>query len=218
MNLKEFGYYADKKTQKIINVFENIGRKNSSNIPTLLLTGDSGTGKTYLAECFAKAIGAKLLMVQCYPGMTADNFIAEPNIAAIIKKDSQNAIKDGLLVKAIKETTDGPTVVLIDEIDKANDETDSFLLDFINSGRVTNGQDEWNKGSGNIWVFITSNNKRELSAAFLSTESRYSWDDPTEHDWVEEDYCDYPRERVYDLVEYDDDDDDYDDYDYRYLK
>lgn len=96
MNLKEFGYYADKKTQKIINVFENIGRKNSSNIPTLLLTGDSGTGKTYLAECFAKAIGAKLLMVQCYPGMTADNFIAEPNIAAIIKKDSQNAIKDGL--------------------------------------------------------------------------------------------------------------------------
>ena len=168
INLKEFGYYADKRTQKIVDVFENIGRQNSSNIPTLLLTGESGTGKTYLAECFARAINAKLLMVQCYPGMTSDNFIAEPNISAIIKKDSQNAVKDGLLVKALKETTDGPTVVLIDEIDKASTETDSFLLDFINSGRVTNGQEEWNKGSGNIWLFLTSNGQRELQEALLN--------------------------------------------------
>lgn len=35
MNLKEFGYYTNTKTQKIINTFENIGRQNSSNIPTL---------------------------------------------------------------------------------------------------------------------------------------------------------------------------------------
>ena len=52
---------------------------------------------------------------------------------------------------------------------------------------------------------------------FLSTEDRYSWDDPTEHDWVDPDYSCYPLERVFPIVEYDDEeyeDDDYDDEEY----
>lgn len=187
LNLKEFGYYANKKTQKIISSFENAGKQTLSSIPTLLLTGSSGSGKTYLAECFAKAINAKLLIVQCYPCMNADNFIYEPNIAAIIQKNSQNAIKDGILVKALKNTknNDSSTVVLIDELDKANEDTDSFLLDFINSGRVTNGQDEWNKGNGNIWIFLTSNAQRDLQEALLNRCRKLEIERPSKEAFLE---------------------------------
>ena len=115
----------------------------------------------------------------------SENFIAEPNISAVIRRDSQNAIKNGILVKALLETNDGPTVVLIDELDKAQAETDAFLLDFINSGRLTNGQEEWNKGDGQIWVFITSNEKRELDDALLNRCRKITVERPGKGDFLE---------------------------------
>lgn len=167
-NLREVGYVASDKLAKSVALFEAAGRKVSNNIPAMLLEGPAGAGKTALAEAFATVVNAKLLFIQCYPGMGSDSFIAEPNISAIIKRDSQNSIKDGILVRSLKETTDGPTVVVIDELDKASPEVDAFLLDYLNSGRVSNGQDTWIKADGNIWVFITSNKQRALSDALVN--------------------------------------------------
>ena len=108
-NLKEVGYFASDKLAKSVALFEAAGRKVSNNIPAMLLEGPAGAGKTALAEAFASIVNAKLLFIQCYPGMGSDSFIAEPNISAIIKRDSQNSIKDSILVRSLKETTDGLT-------------------------------------------------------------------------------------------------------------
>ena len=167
-NLREVGYIASDELAKTVALFEVAGKRPSRNIPAMLLEGPAGAGKTALAEAFAKVVGAKLLFLQCFPGMGSDSFIAEPNVAAIISRDSQNSIKDGILVRSLKETTDGPTVVVLDELDKASPEVDSFLLDYLNSGRVSNGKDIWTKGDGNIWVFITSNKQRSLSDALVN--------------------------------------------------
>lgn len=164
-NLKKVGYIAGDSLAKKIELFKLAGERNSKNIPTMILTGEPGAGKTFLAESFTKLINAELLFLQCFPGMGAENLIAEPNLSAIIKNDGDNAINDGLLVKALKVSNEKPVVVVIDEIDKATFEVDSFLLDFLNSGRVSNGQEVWFKGSYPIWVFITSNKQRELSDA-----------------------------------------------------
>lgn len=167
-NLREVGYVASDELAKTVALFEAAGKRSSKNIPAMLLEGPAGAGKTALAEAFAKVVRAKLLFLQCFPGMGSDSFIAEPNISAIISRDSQNSIKDGILVRSLKETTDGPTVVVLDELDKASPEVDSFLLDYLNSGRVSNGKDLWIKGDGQIWVFITSNKERQLSDALVN--------------------------------------------------
>lgn len=164
-DLKKAGYIAGDSLSKKVELFKIAGERNSKNIPTMILTGEPGAGKTYLAETFTKLVNAELLFLQCFPGMGAENLIAEPNLSAIIKNDGDNAISDGLLVKALKTSNEKPVVVVIDEIDKATFEVDSFLLDFLNSGRVSNGQEIWVKGSYPIWVFITSNKQRELSEA-----------------------------------------------------
>ena len=164
-DLKKAGYIAGDSLSKKVELFKIAGERNSKNIPTMILTGEPGAGKTYLAETFTKLVNAQLLFLQCFPGMGAENLIAEPNLSAIIKNDGDNAISDGLLVKALKTSNEKPVVVVIDEIDKATFEVDSFLLDFLNSGRVSNGQEIWVKGSYPIWVFITSNKQRELSEA-----------------------------------------------------
>ena len=167
-NLREVGCVASDELAKTVASFEAAGKRSSKNIPAMLLEGPAGAGKTALAEAFAKVVRAKLLFLQCFPGMGSDSFIAEPNISAIISRDSQNSIKDGILVRSLKETTDGPTVVVLDELDKASPEVDSFLLDYLNSGRVSNGKDIWTKGDGQIWVFITSNKERQLSDALVN--------------------------------------------------
>lgn len=94
--LNENGYITeDKKLAKIMQVFKMAGEKNKKNISAMLLEGAAGSGKTFLAETFASIIGAKLMFLQCYPGMGSEALLTEPNIPAILRSDSQNAIKEG---------------------------------------------------------------------------------------------------------------------------
>lgn len=163
--MKKAGYMIGKDNEKLLNLFHIAGMRETKSIPSMLITGMPGAGKTSLAECFASAIGAKCFYVQCYPGMGSDNFYSEPNIEAIIRNDSLNAIKKGILIKAIEATTDGDVVLILDELDKSRKEVDSFLLDFIQNGRISTGQEIYRRSDGNIWMFATSNNERELSSA-----------------------------------------------------
>lgn len=164
------GYILEEegKQEKLLNIFYSTGLKEKKSIPTMFLSGKAGAGKTFMAESFASAIGAKSLFVQCYPGMTSDSFYIAPNIEGILRNDSMNAVKKGMLVRALEATTDGDVVVVIDELDKARAEVDAFLLDFIQNGRISTGQEIYRRSNGNIWLFITSNQDRELSAALTN--------------------------------------------------
>ncbi|HCL4480160.1 TPA: AAA family ATPase [Clostridium botulinum] len=167
-NLKEKKYFCDEKVTKILNLFEVAGRRNRSNISSIILTGPAGGGKTCLAEHFASIVKADLMFLQCFPGMGVENLMTTPNIPAILKRDSEHAINEGILIKALENTKEKPTVLVLDEIDKTTTEVDSFLLDFLNSGRITNGQQQWIKGNQPIWVFITSNGERDISDALIN--------------------------------------------------
>ena len=170
IRLERAGYTTDNKIAKVAAIFENAPLRTGRELPVMFLTGAPGSGKTMLAETFAKVVDANMEFIQCYPGMDSSAFIAEPNLSAIIKQDAANAVSDGILVRCLKNSCRNikPTVLIIDEIDKADSSIDSFLLDFCNSGRVTNGQQEWRRGDGYIYVFITSNEEREISDALLN--------------------------------------------------
>lgn len=170
--LKELGYYASEELAKLMTLFEMSGKRDKKNISTMLLQGDSGAGKTFLAEVFAKMIGAEQKFVQCFPRMGAENFQYDVNIEGVIKQDAEKSIKPGILMQAIQASHNGPVVLIIDELDKSRPEVDSFLLDFLENGRLTTGTETFEKGEFPIYVFITSNNKREIDEALLNRSRR----------------------------------------------
>lgn len=170
--LKELGYYASEDLAKIVLLFEAAGKRDKKSIPTLLLQGKSGAGKTFLAETFSQMIGADEKFVQCFPRMGTENFQYDVNIEGVMKQDADSSIKEGILLQALQQSKKGPVVLVIDELDKARPEVDSFLLDFLENGRLTTGTDTYEKGQYPIYTFITSNDKREIDEALLNRSKR----------------------------------------------
>ncbi len=166
--LKDLGYFASKDISKLVLLFEETGKRKKKSIPTLLLEGDSGVGKTFLSETFAKLVGADTKFVQCFPRMGTENFQYDVNIEAVIRQDADKSIKEGILLQTLKQSEKTPVVLVIDELDKARPDVDSFLLDFLENGRLTTGTDTYKKGNYPIYTFITSNNKREIDEAVLN--------------------------------------------------
>ena len=170
--LKELGYFASEDLAKIVLLFEASGKKGRKSIPTLLLEGQSGAGKTFLAETFSKMIDADEKFVQCFPRMGAENFQYDVNIEGFMKQDPERTLKEGILLQTLQQSKKGPVVLVIDELDKARPEVDSFLLDFLENGRLTTGTDTYERGEFPIYVFITSNNKRMIDDALINRSKR----------------------------------------------
>lgn len=166
--LKKHGYFASKDLAKIVLLFEAAGKRENKSIPTLLLRGKSGAGKTFLAETFCQMIDADEKFVQCFPRMGTENFQYDVNIEGVMKQDADNSIKAGILLQTLQQSKKSPVVLIIDELDKARPEVDSFLLDFLENGRLTTGTDTYEKGQYPIYTFITSNDKREIDEALLN--------------------------------------------------
>ena len=170
--LKELGYFASEDLAKIVLLFEAAGKRYKKSIPTLLLQGKSGAGKTFLAETFSQMIGADEKFVQCFPRMGTENFQYDVNIEGVMKQDADSSIKAGILLQALQQSQESPVVLVIDELDKARPEVDSFLLDFLENGRLTTGTDTYEKGKFPIYTFITSNDKREIDEALINRSKR----------------------------------------------
>ena len=170
--LKELGYFASEDLAKIVLLFEAAGKRDKKSIPTLLLQGKSGAGKTFLAETFSQMIGADEKFVQCFPRMGTENFQYDVNIEGVMKQDADSSIKAGILLQALQQSQESPVVLVIDELDKARPEVDSFLLDFLENGRLTTGTDTYEKGNFPIYTFITSNDKREIDEALINRSKR----------------------------------------------
>ena len=183
--LKELGYFSNENLSKLVYLFEEAGKRNNKNIPTLLLKGKSGAGKTFLAETFSKMINADEKFVQCFPRMGTENFQYDVDIESVMKQNPDKAIKPGILLQALEKSKEKTVVLVIDELDKTRPDVDSFLLDFLENGRLTTGTDTYIKGEYPIYTFITSNDKREIDDALLNRSKIVEVDRPDKELFLE---------------------------------
>ena len=119
----------------------------------LLLEGEPGVGKTTAAKALAESLRTPLIRLQCYEGITASEALYEWNyprqmlairLAEAADGDITSAdlftpefLLDRPLLKAIRHTADVPAVLLIDEIDRSDDEFEALLLEFLGESSIT---------------------------------------------------------------------------------
>lgn len=169
----------------------------------ILLEGDAGVGKTEVAKAMARALNSELIRLQCYEGIDANQALYEWNYArqifTIRLSESQgsrigvdsiyskeNLIKRPLL-SALLNDEDTPPVLLVDEIDRADEEFEAFLLEILSDFQVTIPELGTIKAKKVPLVLLTSNRTRELNDA-LKRRCLYFW-------------VDYPsREREYEIL------------------
>lgn len=149
---------------------------NSANegVAAILLEGDPGCGKTYLSEVFSRFLGkdTEYIYTQCVEETNSDRLIATYNVPAIVKGDADKSIAEGILTRAINLANSGKKVVLtIDELDKAREALDSYLLDPLQNGRIETSNNEilslTEEGRKNLYVILAKNNERNLLDALL---------------------------------------------------
>ncbi|GAA0392544.1 hypothetical protein Acor_17160 [Acrocarpospora corrugata] len=140
----------------------------------LLVEGPAGVGKTQLAKAVAGATGAELVRLQCYEGLDEARALYEWNykkqLLRIQAEDdawedifSEEFLLERPLLKAIRN--DAPTVLLIDEIDKADVEVEGLLLEILSDYQVTIPELGTISAVRKPYVVLTSNATRELSEA-----------------------------------------------------
>jgi MoxR-like ATPase len=159
----------------------------------LLIEGPAGVGKTEIAKSLAEALGARLVRLQCYEGLDATTAIYEWNYpkqllriklqesatASASEKEAEIFSEPFLLkrplLEAITDRTSSP-VLLIDEIDRSDEEFEAFLLEILSDFQVTIPEIGPIKATHRPYVVLTSNRSRELSDA-LRRRCLYLWID-----------------------------------------
>ncbi len=149
----------------------------------VLVEGPAGTGKTALAKAVADAVGARLIRLQCYEGLDESKALYEWNYRKQLLRiqagrsessaEDWSALEEDIfaeeflltrpLLEAISATE--PVVLLIDEIDRVELETEALLLEILSEYQVSIPELGTVKAKQIPMVFLTSNNTRELSEA-----------------------------------------------------
>jgi MoxR-like ATPase len=151
----------------------------------LLLEGEAGVGKTELARAWASASGARLVRLQCHEGIDVHQALydwdharqllslraAERGAGAVSLYSREFLVRRPLL-EALEH--DGPVVLLIDEIDRADDAFEAFLLELLADFQVTIPELGTIGAAGRPLVVLTSNRTRELHDA-LKRRCLYHW-------------------------------------------
>jgi MoxR-like ATPase len=160
----------------------------------LLLEGPAGVGKTEVAKALAALRNTRLIRLQCYEGLDASHAIYEWNYQRqllAIRAAEGSASEEALfadkyllkrpLLEAISEDT--PPVLLIDEIDRADEEFEAYLLEILSDFQITIPELGTIKARSRPVVILTANGTRDLSDA-LRRRCLYSFldypDKPTE--------------------------------------
>jgi MoxR-like ATPase len=184
-DLKTGGYLADRGLATALHVALTLRRP-------LLLEGEVGVGKTELAKTLASVYGRTLIRLQCYEGIDASQAIYEWDYArqllhiraiqTFTLNDSAESAPDQIfspkfllerpLLAALK--AGDSAVLLIDEVDRADDEFEAFLLEILSDFQVTIPEIGTIKAQTEPAVILTSNRTRELHDA-LRRRCLYHW-------------------------------------------
>ena len=172
-NLDRTQYVYDDTMLTVLYVALTLGRP-------LLIEGAAGVGKTEVAKVMAEALGRPLVRLQCYEGLDESKALYEWNyqkqllaIQVNQGQEDRQALTKSLfsdeyllerpLLKSIR--SDAPVVLLIDEIDKADEEFEAFLLELLSEMQVTIPEIGTVKARSIPFVVLTSNRARPLSEA-----------------------------------------------------
>ena len=185
----ENDYFADRGLATSIFLASELQRP-------LLLEGDAGVGKTEVAKVMSAITGADLIRLQCYEGIDVSQALYEWNYTRQLlhlrtaeatgeaKGASSDALEDELftdrflirrpLLQAIDHRSEKPPVLLIDEVDRADDEFEAFLLEALSDYSVTVPELGVFHAEEPPLVIITSNRTRDVHDA-LKRRALYHW-------------------------------------------
>jgi MoxR-like ATPase len=152
----------------------------------VLLEGEAGVGKTEAAKALAPALGARLIRLQCYEGLDVSHAVYEWNYARQllhIRAAQEGTVEEAelfgrefLIRRPLLEAieSDEPVVLLIDEIDRADEEFEAFLLELLSDFQITVPELGTIRARHPPAVVLTSNRTRELHDA-LKRRCLYHW-------------------------------------------
>ena len=168
--LAEHGYVAGEALAMALHLALRLGRP-------LLLEGPAGVGKTEIAKALAALLGTRLIRLQCYEGLDANAAIYEWNyqrqLLAIRAAEGEAGAEDRIfsekyllrrpLLEAISQPE--PPVLLIDEIDRADEEFEAYLLEVLSDFTISIPELGTVEAVSRPHVILTANGTRDLSDA-----------------------------------------------------
>lgn len=182
------GYVADRSLATVLHLALAMKRP-------LFLEGEAGVGKTEIAKVLAGALGRDLIRLQCYEGLDVSTAVYEWNYAAQMieirvseaagdtdhEELSKNIFSERFLIKrpvlqALEPSLSGPPVFLIDELDRADEAFEAFLLEVLADNQVTIPELGTIRAGEPPIVIITTNRTREIHDA-LKRRCLYHWVD-----------------------------------------
>jgi MoxR-like ATPase len=182
------GYLAERSLATVVFLALRMGRP-------LFLEGEAGVGKTEIAKVLGAALGRKLIRLQCYEGLDVASAVYEWNSAAqmiairVAEADgetdreqlSSDIFAEKFLIKrpllqALEPDVAGPPVLLIDELDRADEAFEAYLLEILSDFQVTIPELGTVKAPQAPIVILTSNRTREIHDA-LKRRCLYHWVD-----------------------------------------
>ncbi len=170
--LRRTGYLTDDRIAQVVFLAERLGKP-------ILAEGPAGVGKTSLAMAVAAATGQRLVRLQCYEGLDEAKALYEWNYHKQLLRIQTDEGKrwdelegdifteDFLLTRPLLEAISStePVVLLIDEVDRVEIESEALLLEVLDSFQVTIPELGTVTATSRPFVVLTSNNTRELSEA-----------------------------------------------------
>ena len=184
--LRGASYVAERALATVVFLSLRLGRP-------LLLEGEAGVGKTEVAKVLAFALGRKLIRLQCYEGLDVSTAVYEWNypaqmmairLAEAAGEHDKDRIEHDIfstrylirrpLLQALEPSEGGAPVLLIDEIDRADEAFEAFLLEVLSDFQITIPEIGVVKPENPPIVIITSNRTREIHDA-LKRRCLYHW-------------------------------------------
>ena len=180
-------YIADRSLATALFLSLKLGRP-------LFLEGEPGTGKTEIAKVLAAALGRRLIRLQCYEGLDASTAVYEWNyprqMMEIRLAEAAGASRETLdeaifsekflirrpLLEALSPDPAGPPVLLIDELDRADEPFEAYLLEVLGDWQVTIPEIGTVRAPAPPLAIVTSNRTREIHDA-LKRRCFYAWVD-----------------------------------------